>query len=481
MSNSVTQSPLGVNVLGSLLSNVGLNVNPTFASYTGSSGGYATGAGYTNGGPYTPGSVVGNTVLRLLTYSINRGYIGATSTGTLSNTTYNNLISIGNASVPALGNSKPPTFTQSESSGATGVGDTWAPTGWGGPDQYTRTVSTDPPNPVTAWGFLRTLALQSQNEWNYNNSQPTYGDFLSSYDTADGFIDSTNKTIKASNNSLTYLDGAYSNMNDLMTGDIAGISLSTLLWGQDLIRLGNALDLSTLNTFGMPSNLLHTLRNNNALTGSLVVALIASGISNVDIESILNGELTPTENMERNMYAAYTVITDQDLEDILVPLNCKTSGLSSLADLLNPAKLFPTSYTTLTVPLYNVERGPTNSKTYYPIYNSTGGINATLYSPTITAKIAPEPIGRQPEASVDQVSTSDINDALQILQNSTDPNIRTRDTMPIVTPYNPITTAGQSITTSVVAVMPQIQREPSAASIASGAASSPQRDSSRDI
>ena len=71
----------------------------------------------------------------------------------------------------------------------------------------------------------------------------------------------------------------------------------------------------------------------------------------------------------------------QDLNDILVSLNCKTAGIESLADLLNPIKLFPNSYQTLTVPVYNTVGGPANSKIYYPIYVNEG-LNSQLREPT---------------------------------------------------------------------------------------------------
>ena len=55
MSNTGEQSPLGVNVQGSILNNEGFTINPIAASYMGSS--------KTNG-DYTFGSLVQNTVLR---------------------------------------------------------------------------------------------------------------------------------------------------------------------------------------------------------------------------------------------------------------------------------------------------------------------------------------------------------------------------------------------------------------------------------
>jgi len=43
--------------------------------------------------------------------------------------------------------------------------------------------------------------------------------------------------------------------------------------------------------------------------------------------------------------------------------------------------LFPNSYASLTVPVYNTVGGPANSKIYYPIYVNDG-LNSQLRSPT---------------------------------------------------------------------------------------------------
>jgi hypothetical protein len=58
-------------------------------------------------------------------------------------------------------------------------------------------------------------------------------------------------------------------------------------------------------------------------------------------------------------------------------LNCKTAGLTSLADLLDPRKLFPNSYDSLTVPQYRPDL--VNGKVYYFIYTG-GGVNQAIVS-----------------------------------------------------------------------------------------------------
>ena len=136
----------------------------------------------------------------------------------------------------------------------------------------------------------------------------------------------------------------------------------------------------------MPSNLLQTLKEYNAFTSSLSVALLSSGLTAAEIESISTDAATVTAAQEQKLYGAFLIIIGVDLTDILIPINCKTENLESLADLLNVKKLFPNSYLTLTVPLYNSNPGPTNSKTYYPIFDLSVA-NPVLSTPAIQEQV----------------------------------------------------------------------------------------------
>jgi len=352
MSDSGKQSPLGVNTLSSLLQNIGFNINPIMIDYVGSS---------TNVTQYTPGSIITITCLLPLTYAIKDAY----TRGLVNSTTYNNLIAIGSTSIPGMGNSPPTTFNW------TGYPN------WASNYNYT--------NSVTQWGYTRLFALQAYNEFNYNSGlslgPDKYQDFLSGFMSNYSFIEYSNDAILAVNNSQYFLDGTYSNMNDLITGDITGVSVATTIFGQDLITSGKAINLQSIATFGLPSNLLMTLQKNNAITSSVSIALIASGISVAELSEITSLAVPISKEQERKIYGAFGIILGQDLKDVLVSLNCKTVGLESLADLLSPIKLFPNSYETLTVPVYNTVGGNANSKIYYPIYVNDG-LNSQLRSPT---------------------------------------------------------------------------------------------------
>ena len=425
MSDTGKQSPLGVNLLGSYLQNIGLCINPVAESYMGIS--------KTNE-DYQFGSIVNNTCLNLLTWAIydayNNGNVSKIPAGT---SVYDNLISIsGNGVCAALGNSKPPSYqivdprTTLKWSGQATTGyasiDNASPSHRDQNATWIPYLTTNPNSSVTQWGFIRCWALQAWNEFDWNGDpdsdvgMPEYKDFLASFMSASGYISSQNSTINTVKNSQTFLKGTYSNMNDLISADITGVSLATQTFGQDCIAAGKVINLNKIDNFGLPSILLQTIKKYNAMTPSLGVALISAGLSVQDIETILAGSSTAGKLQEQQIYSAFLIIQGEDLENILVPMNCKTKGLESLADLLNIKKLFPNSYQSLTVPVYNTTSSPNNSKTYYPIFEGTG-VSSRLQNSTVRAQIGSQvitgepPIENKPIPSV-EISTEVLKSAV---------------------------------------------------------------------
>jgi len=434
MADTGKNSPLGINVTGDYMYDTGFNINPVAESFMGVSKRNAA---------YSFGSCVSDTCLRMLTWAINdaynRGVVLKSPAGT---SVYDNLIAIGNGTIPALGNSMPPTYVPvdpanlwartsvsatalsyaeqyARQAGYTNALPGPATTGYGNYDgSYGDPLQgkgvtdqkqnatwypynmTNPNHSVTQWGYIRLHALQAWNEFNWNGTVvdpsdgsvpsylqgyqlPEYKEFLSSITSTSAYIDQANQAIIATNNGNTFLEGTYSNMNDLISADITGVSLSTVALGADLENLGMALDLTNIDSFGLPSNLLRTLGSQGAITQDLSLVLLASGLTSPEISQISSGEvLNPTEEQERKIYGAFLLMTGENLRAILAPIQCRTQGLQTLADLLDVKKLFPNSYATLTVPMYNATPGPTNSKTYYLIYTD-GTVNPALNLPAM--------------------------------------------------------------------------------------------------
>jgi hypothetical protein len=406
MSETAKQSPLGSNSSSSLLQNIGLTINPIAQAHMGIS---------KINSDYDPGKTVNDTCLFLLTYGINYAYL----TGMLTNSIYDDLISIGSTAIPALGNSRPPTYTDYDPSGEwTGQ----ATTGYGlsgntGQGQEATWYPYDTTNvnvSVTQWGFIRCFALQAWNEFNWNGipngaGMPVYKDFTSSFMICSGFANYVNVQINSFYYGPEFLKGVYSNMNDLINAEVTNISLTPRIFGQDCITLGKVIDLSKIEAFGMPSVLLQTIAKYNAFSQSLSLALLASGLDSVEIDAIYNGTINPTIEQEQKIYGAFLIMVGQDLQDILVPLNCKTRGLESLADLLNVSKIFPNSYQTITVPIYNSTESVNNSKTYYPIYVGTG-VNPNLSSDAIKEIIGTIILPGEPNIVAEVTDTGQIQE-----------------------------------------------------------------------
>jgi hypothetical protein len=405
MADTGKQSPLGINVLGSYLINQGLTINPVAASYMGASKTNST---------YSFGRLVSETSLRMLTWAINDAYLR----GQVSSTVYNNIISIGQNSLPALGNSKPVTYIATDPSniwtdtaveygiqqGVSGSLPGPATSGYpetGETDQGQQATwlpydTTNPNSSVTQWGYIRLHALQAWNEFNWNGEEadlatPEYKEFLSSFLSAQSFLGYTNQVIMANQNAKTFLDGAYSNMDDLISADIFGANLANAEFGADFENLGKVINLSDIASFGLPSSLLKILGENNAVIQDLVLTLLSAGLQNTEAQQLISGTIqSPTKAQERKIYSAFLYIIGENLNEILASLQCSTQGIESLADLLDVRKLFPNSYRALTVPKYNGELGlPTNSKTYYPIFIGDG------LNPALTTEDMDEYVGTQ--------------------------------------------------------------------------------------
>jgi len=187
---------------------------------------------------------------------------------------------------------------------------------------------------------------------------------------AQGYTDQTSTFINSAVNSQTYLGNTFTTMNSMITGSISTINLATGPFGTDLVNLGQLIDLANLTNFGSPLALVQQLYSITGTIPTLSVAFINAGISTDIALNLTNPTVSVIDSTQRLMYQAMTQITGDDLTQILTVLGVTTVGITTMADLLNPLKLFPNSYQSLTAPTAN---GPV------AIYiNSSGSINTQL-------------------------------------------------------------------------------------------------------
>ena len=247
-----------------------------------------------------------------------------------------------------------------------------------------------------------------------------FGKFAQAFGAAQGYISLTNNIILSAVNvnSDDYLGPTFTNMNNLITGDLAQVNLAFPAFGADLEALGDLIDFENIDQFGTPAVLLHQLAvKGNMLNGStpcVTDALKAQGLTDQNIADLVNLNVQSLFNptgltknafdvLQQRAYPALCTVTGACLTNVLSILNCTTPNITQMCELLNPVKIFPTSYSSLTLPTPD---GPVL------IYDTTGAvnnvINPILNSGTLT------PIGCDDLAKIIPPANAAANRALQI-------------------------------------------------------------------
>lgn len=196
--------------------------------------------------------------------------------------------------------------------------------------------------------------------------------FIQALNLALAYTENTNLFINSAVNSQTYLANTFTSTNDMITGDITTVNLSTPAFGTDLGNLGSLIDLSDLQDLGTPLALIQRIIELTGNVPVLSLLLLAEGVSEDIVLSLTDPTLSVADSVQRLMYLAMTKITGTDLDQILRVLKVTTANIDTMADLLNPVKLFTNSFQSLTVVTANGSRA---------IYtNSAGSVNTNLIS-----------------------------------------------------------------------------------------------------
>lgn len=194
--------------------------------------------------------------------------------------------------------------------------------------------------------------------------------FIQAFNIATGYGQLTNQFINSAVNSQTYLGDTFTSTNDSITGDITTINLATGAFGQDLENLGRLINLSRLEVLGSPLSLIQSIIATTGSLPGLSTLLLQQGVPQEIVLNITNPTLSVTDSIQKLMYQAMTQITGNELQQILKVLKVVTINIQTMADLLNPVKLFPVSFQSLTVTT------PSGPRAIY--INSSGSVNYNL-------------------------------------------------------------------------------------------------------
>lgn len=165
--------------------------------------------------------------------------------------------------------------------------------------------------------------------------------FCSLLNVVRGYIDQSNEILGAAANSNTVAKKlSFRSPDFVATAGITALTSDLSAYRQDLINLGNALSFKYLESFGDPASFIQTvLEAASGLPAVLLDRLVASGLSRSTI--LTNSYSVADKGL---IYRTLLAINGADLGLLLSILRVRTAGLETAADLLDPKKLFPLSF-----------------------------------------------------------------------------------------------------------------------------------------
>lgn len=217
---------------------------------------------------------------------------------------------------------------------------------------------------------------------------------------AEAYTSQVNEYVNAANNATEPLSSAHWNMNLQTTNGLSGVNIDFINFGSDLVKSGYVIDFTELANLGNPGLLLSTIKqygglylvtrvlNRYGLSLNLVldpdrisqviavlseppgtyISTTGQGYSYADVQEaplIVDRTLQPSSSavdvsrskygltpaQQKLVYRILQLVVDDDLELLKGLLAVTTDDIKTAADLLDPKKLFPNSYRTLTVPV----------------------------------------------------------------------------------------------------------------------------------
>jgi hypothetical protein len=230
------------------------------------------------------------------------------------------------------------------------------------------------------------------------------GKFAQGFLAVQGYVSTVNSFVNSVDNSQTYLGPTFTAMTDLVTNNISRVTTDIPKFAVDLRNTGLLINTGNLELFGTPAGLLQQLATVSGATGSSLPGVINQlkntdavttrpGLTDAEINSLVSDNRVSLFNprgisalafdqLQKTAYQAMTEVRGAELQDVLSVLEISTPNIETMADLLDLQKIMPNSYQTLQVP---------TAVGSQPIYLSDGAVDQTL-APIVNA-ILPAPSG----------------------------------------------------------------------------------------
>ena len=228
-----------------------------------------------------------------------------------------------------------------------------------------------------------------------------FGSILSA---AESYVTFADNLIAAAENAESYLNETFTGLENVITASIEGVNASFENFGEEIAKLGNTVSWENLSNLGSPGQLLanidlggtlgplynklgtievdeQTARAIGANVTNAVVRRIESRDTGritlaelgIDINQIARTGGALPEAFQQEVYNTVAGLTQQEVAEIKAILGNTQDAVQTGADLLDPKKLFPNSFRSLTVPTRTASVG------FRAIYlDDNGTVNSEL-------------------------------------------------------------------------------------------------------
>lgn len=314
-------------------------------------------------------------------------------------TLYNTARSIGNSTVPALGNS--------------------IPTASPGPYTYLNNYYLATTEPLNNSAGISNFVVDLGNAYLGNGDAAKFSlGFCSVF----SYKETVNKFITTSVNVNNYLGPTYKDADAISTANISQVNSVFDRFGLDIQRQGKLVDTTNLDLYGTPAGLLQQISKVAGLGNRTLPAIQeifqVVGLTEQNIQDLVSNNRVSVERpngltdnefdkLQKLAYLGLTLLSDNDLAQVLDILDITTPNITSGDQLLDPKDMFPTSYLTLTTP------SPTGPLF---VYTPDGSVNQ-LIAPIVNSYL-PTATGCDELGKIIPPATAVANKAIQVaLQN----------------------------------------------------------------
>jgi hypothetical protein len=184
--------------------------------------------------------------------------------------------------------------------------------------------------------------------------------FAQAFAAAQGYCSLANQFILSALDANEYLGPTFTNLEDMITGDLSKVSTNLPVFGDDLVDLGFLISLPKLANLGEPATLIQNLAeqtNSNKLLPCVDVALQSVGLTPSEIQDLITNNRASLFNpngltsnqfdrLQQKAFLGLTLVGGDCLDQVLEILEVDLP-VESMADLLDPATILPNSFQTL--------------------------------------------------------------------------------------------------------------------------------------